>query len=200
MTIETVLYYIDMHGYLIIFLLLFFGIVGIPAPEESLLFLIGILIGYKKLSFGYATCSASLGVFLGMIVAYILGKHLGTPFLYKYGKYIGLNTSNLERVKRNYMRNAYKTILFGLYMPGVRQISPYFAGIVHVPFQRYMAFSLLGTLMWTIPIIALGYYTGEAFHINPKYAPLLGLVSVVVFLVYILMKKIKKIKRNGRKE
>ena len=41
MNIETILHYIDIYGYLIIFLFLFFGIVGIPAPEESLLFLIG---------------------------------------------------------------------------------------------------------------------------------------------------------------
>ncbi|KHF27154.1 hypothetical protein LR68_04018 [Anoxybacillus sp. BCO1] len=36
MEANNILMYIQSHGYIVLFLSLFFGIVGIPAPEESL--------------------------------------------------------------------------------------------------------------------------------------------------------------------
>jgi len=191
MNLETILYYINAYGYLIIFFVLFLGIVGVPAPEESLLFLIGTLVGYHKLSFAMSTMSAGLGVMLGMLVAYIVGKRIGMPFFERYGKYMGVTPERLEKVKIYYMKNAYRTIIIGLHLPGVRQISPYFAGIVGVPFVRYFYVSLFGTVLWIFPITAIGYYAGATLHISPMYAPYIGMVFFFLFLVYIVIKKIK---------
>ncbi|MFD6442012.1 DedA family protein [Peribacillus sp. NPDC060186] len=137
MNIDTLLGFIDLYGYLIIFLFLFFGIVGVPAPEESLLFLIGVLIVQGKLSFGLAVLCAILGAFIGMLTAYVCGKYVGYPFINKYGKYIGITNERWEKAKNNYMENAKKTIVFGFYIPGIRQISPYFAGISNINFWEY---------------------------------------------------------------
>ncbi|WML46025.1 DedA family protein [Neobacillus sp. PS3-40] len=192
MNIETVLNYIALYGYLIITLFLFFGIVGIPAPEESLLFLVGVLIVHHKLSFGPAVLSAVLGAFLGMLTAYFCGKYVGYPFIKKYGKYVGLTNERWENASTKYTKNVRKTILLGFYMPGIRQISPYFAGITKIPFRKFFVFSLLGTLLWTIPFIVAGYYAGKVFNINPEYVPYLGVFFLVVFLIYVLLKHFKK--------
>lgn len=192
MNLETILHYIHAYGYFIIFLVLFLGIVGVPAPEESLLFLIGVLIGYQKLSFVMSTFSASLGVILGMLIAYMLGKHIGMPFFNRFGKYMGVTGERLEKVKIFYMKNAYRTIIIGLYLPGVRQISPYFAGIVGVPFLQYFLVSLLGTVLWIFPVTAIGYYAGTKLHVSPMYAPYIGMVFFFLFLVYILIRKVKE--------
>lgn len=192
MNIETVLNYIALYGYLIITLFLFFGIVGIPAPEESLLFLVGVLIVHHKLSFGLAVLSAILGAFLGMLTAYFCGKYVGYPFIKKYGKYVGLTNERFENASAKYTKNVRKTILLGFYMPGIRQISPYFAGITKIPFRKFFVFSLLGTLLWTIPFIVAGYYAGKVFNINPEYVPYLGVFFLVVFLIYVLLKHFKK--------
>lgn len=196
MKLEHILHYIDAYGYLLIFVLLCFGIAGIPAPEESLLFLIGILIGYHTLSFKWAFVSSFSGVLVGMIIAYFIGKYVGTPFFDKYGKYMGLTPERIEQVKKFYSRNAYRTIVFSLYIPVVRQISPYFAGIVGVPFGRYVLLSTIGSALWTIPIIILGYYAGYTFHISPKYAPYIGVVVAAIFLTYLLMKKLVRKKQK----
>lgn len=192
MSLDHLLHYIDAYGYVIIFVILCFGIVGIPAPEESLLFLIGILVGYHNLSLKLSIFSSFSGVLAGMIIAYFIGKHVGTPFFDKYGKFMGLTPERVVKVKRYYTRNAYRTIVFGLYIPIVRQISPYFAGIVRVPFCRYLLLSTIGSALWTVPVIILGYYAGYTFHISPKYAPYIGIVGAVFFLTYLLMKKLRK--------
>ncbi|MFD4817617.1 DedA family protein [Peribacillus butanolivorans] len=199
MNIDSILHFIDLYGYLIIFLFLFMGIVGIPAPEESLLFLIGVLIGQNKLSFGLATLSAFLGAFIGMLIAYVCGKYVGYHFINKFGKYVGITNDRWEKVQGKYMKNVQKTIVFGFYLPGIRQISPYFAGINHIPFFKFLLFSLLGTVLWTVPFIVAGYYLGNAFHINPEYVPLLGVVFIVFLLIYVSINYMKKKKKNAQK-
>lgn len=191
MNIETILNYIDIYGYLIIFLFLFCGIIGIPAPEESLLFLIGVLIVQSKLSFGLAVLSAFLGAFIGMLTAFGVGKYLGQPFIKKLGKYVGITSERWGKVENKYRQNVRKTILFGFYMPGIRQISPYFAGITNISFRKFFLFSLIGTLLWTVPFIVVGYYAGKMFHINPEYVPYIGVLFLIVFLVFVLIKYIR---------
>ncbi|KWW16537.1 MULTISPECIES: DedA family protein [Peribacillus] len=197
MNIDTILHFINIYGYLIIFLFLFLGIVGIPAPEESLLFLIGVLIVQDKLAFGLSVLSAFLGAFIGMLVAYVCGKYVGYPFINKYGKYVGITNERWEKAKINYMENIQKTIVFGFYIPGMRQISPYFAGISNIPFRKFFFLSLLGTFLWTVPFIVAGYYMGNAFNINPEYVPYLGVFFLFIFVLYGTFKYIKRKKQKS---
>lgn len=197
MNVDTIINYINIYGYFVIFLFLFFGIIGIPAPEESLLFLIGVLSFHHKLSFGLTILCSSLGAFIGMLTAYAVGKYVGSPFIGKYGKYIGITDDRWEKVSRIYSKNVRKTIVFGFYLPGIRQISPYFAGINNIPFRMFLVFSLLGTVLWTIPFIVGGYYAGKVFHINPDYIPFAGLVFFILFLLYVILNFLKKKKKES---
>lgn len=192
MNIETLIDYLNMYGYLIIFALLFLGIVGIPAPEESLLFLIGVLIDQHSLEFFPACSTALLGAFSGMLFAYVMGKYIGSPFIHKYGKYVGITEERWAKVKNKYMKNMRKTIIFGFYMPGIRQISPYFAGINNIPLLDFLLLSFIGTVLWISPFILAGYYTASSIQINPEYVPYLGLIFLLIFLFFILVNFFKK--------
>lgn len=192
MSIDTLLQYLNAYGYLVIFVFLFFGIVGIPAPEESLLFLVGVLIDQHSLAFIPASFSAFFGAFIGMLLAYIVGKYIGSPFIHKYGKYVGITAERWEKVNNNYLKNVRKTIIFGFYMPGIRQISPYFAGMNKISLFEFILSSFVGTVLWIIPFILAGYYAGGALHINPKYIPYLGMVFFLIFLLVVLVNFFKK--------
>ncbi|MFC4411256.1 DedA family protein [Chungangia koreensis] len=192
MSIETFLSYINTYGYIIICIFLFFGIVGIPAPEESLLFFIGVLIDQSSLAFIPAGLSAFFGAFSGMIFAYAIGKYVGMPFVHKYGKYVGITEERWIKVKEKYKGNIKKTIVFGFYIPGIRQISPYFAGMNKVPFMQFLYTSVLGTLVWTMPFILIGYYTSGVFNINLEYMPYIGLFLMLLFIVFGIVKYSKK--------
>lgn len=192
MAANTLLQYIHSYGYVIIAVFLFLGIVGIPAPEESLLVLIGVLIFHNQLSFFPSIVSAFLGAFLGMLVAYGVGRQIGLPFIHKYGRYIGITERRWDQVNEKYSRNAKKTILFGFYIPGIRQISPYFAGITSIPFLKFFFISLQGALVWIFPFVLIGYYAGDFFHIDLSYIPYLGFIFLLLFLVHFVIKRLFK--------
>ena len=192
MTIQTIINDIHQYGYLIIFVFLFCGIIGIPAPEESLLILIGVMIVHQQLSFILAWICAILGIFIGMLTAYGCGMYIGFPFIHKYGKYIGVTPERWNKVQNYYAHNARKTIIFGFYIPGIRQISPYFAGIAKISFVIYFCYALVGTIIWSCIFITFGYYLGDLVGVNIKYIPYLGLLFFVIYLLFVLIKYCKK--------
>ena len=74
MNVDQITEYLLTYGYWIILLVLFCGIVGIPAPEETFLVFIGMLIAKHQLSFYGSIGSAFAGTLVGMLCAYFIGR------------------------------------------------------------------------------------------------------------------------------
>ncbi|WLV25401.1 DedA family protein [Aciduricibacillus chroicocephali] len=199
MNMDTVMNYIQSYGHFMIFLFMFFGIVGIPAPEESLVFFIGVLIAQHRMAAVSSASWALLGVFAGMIFAYAGGRLVGYPLLNKFGKYIGVTRERWEKAKHKLENNVNRTILFGFYMPGIRQISPYLAGIANVGVIRFVILSAIGSILWIVPFLLAGFFIGRTFNINPDYVPFIGLLFLAVFIVYVLVKWLRKRKKKRKR-
>ncbi|WP_081797042.1 DedA family protein [Bacillus ndiopicus] len=191
---DEVLNLLENYGYALIILSLFIGVIGIPAPEESLIFLVGLLVGYGRLALGLSVISAICSVYAALLVAYAIGRWLGYPFMKRFGKFIGLTERNLEIVSKGFQRNALRTVVFGIFIPGLRQLSPYVAGVSRVPFKRYLLYALIATLVWVIPFLIAGRILGSVFHVGPEVAPYMGLGIGVLFVFYWLWKKRKKLR------
>lgn len=192
MTLETIAPYLSTFGYLIIFISLFLGIVGIPAPEESLLVLIGMLCIHSDLSLGFSIFSAFSGTLVGMIVAYFFGRQINPSIFQKYGVFVGLTEERWMKVQENYRKRVKRTIILGLYLPGIRQINPYFAGFARVKFHTYLICSVIGSLIWTIPYMIGSYYVGNLVEIPLQYVSLIGFLFLFLFACSLIVKFVKK--------
>ncbi|NNU84877.1 DedA family protein [Geobacillus sp. BMUD] len=175
--------YVQSYGYVMLFLFLFCGIVGIPAPEESLLFFVGVMVAKEQLLLGPTLVSCWGGAMAGMVTAYGAGRWWGAPFLQKYGKYVGITGERWERARSWFGRYGKWGILFGCYAPGVRQICPYMAGVSRFPFGPFLLLSALGTAGWAVPLTAAGLWLGQRIHIPLISFPLAGLALFLLFLL-----------------
>lgn len=198
MTIDTIIQYLHTYGYYLIFLSLFFGIVGIPAPEESLLVFIGMASVANDLSLGFSMICAFIGTVVGMITAYIVGKMIGYGIVRKFGHLVGLTEERWTTVQKKYKKNIHRTIVFGFYLPGVRQINPYFAGAARVCFLRYIIYSFIGSAIWTVPYILAGYVVGSKMNLPPQYVSYFGLLLFALFIISIAFKFLQKKLYNRR--
>jgi membrane-associated protein len=194
---DQIIHYIQEYSYFIIFLFLFFGIVGIPSPEESLLFLVGVLAAHGQLSMSWGILCSFLGTFAGMTGGYYAGKFVGYPIINKYGKWIGITEEKAISFEAQFTKNSSKTLIMGFFMPGLRQVAPYLSGIFSINIVRYLVISGAGSLLWTITYILLGWGLGSSFPINPNYVPYLGVALLVIFLVTSLARYLRK-KRKER--
>lgn len=189
---EQIIHYIQQYSYFIIFLFLFFGIIGIPSPEESLLFLIGVLAAHGQLSMPLGVLFSFLGTYSGMIGGYYAGKLVGFPLINKYGKWIGMSEDKIVKFEGQFKKNSSKTVIMGFFMPGLRQVAPYLSGIFSINLVKYLVITSAGSLLWAITYILLGWGLGSSFPINPNYVPYLGVGLLVIFIVTTLVRYLRK--------
>lgn len=175
--------YVQSYGYVTLFLFLFCGIVGIPAPEESLLFFVGLIVAKEQLLLWPSLASCWGGAMTGMVAAYGAGRWWGAPFMKKYGKYVGITDERWGRAQLWFRRYGKWGILFSCYAPGVRQICPYMAGVSRFPFRPFLLLAALGTAGWVAPLMFVGLLLGRHVHIPLVSFPLVGLALFLLFLL-----------------
>lgn len=161
---ELALQWIMQHGYVGIFSLLVFGIIGLPVPDEWLLTFSGYLIFKRTLLFVPTFAAAFLGSACGITVSYLLGRVLDTYVLVKYGWIFHLTPSRLARVHSWFERRGRWTLLVGYFVPGVRHLTGYVAGASELSFINFATFAYTGAFCWAAIFITLGYVLGEEWN------------------------------------
>ncbi|MFD2617317.1 DedA family protein [Terrilactibacillus laevilacticus] len=199
---ELIQNYFYTYGYLAIFIFIFFGIVGIPSPEESFLIFVGIALSQGSLNIALCILIAFLGSLTGMITSYLIGYYIGKPFIIKYGKYIGLTPERWRKAEEKFQKRAFIMITIGYFIPGIRQINPYMAGLSRYKFIFYLIASTIGALVWCNLFILLGFFVGNKVHeyltFTPVHIAIVGSILAFVFIIVTIVHFIR-IKRSSGK-
>ena len=156
--------WITQHGYVGIFSLLVFGIVGLPVPDEWLLTFSGYLVFKRTLLLFPTFMAAFLGSACGITVSYTLGRILDTYVLVKYGWIFHLTPERLARVHSWFERRGRWTLLVGYFVPGVRHLTGYVAGVSELSFADFALFAYTGAFCWAAVFITIGYVLGEEWN------------------------------------
>lgn len=194
--IDSVLNLVEQYGPFVIFVCLFFGVVGIPAPEETLVVIVGILIQHHALPMFSSVIASFLGVFCGFLSSYAVGRYAGAPVFYKITKRMKMSEFKVQAFQEKYEKNYKRALLVGLFIPGARQINPYLAGISKIPFIPYVIVSLIGTSIWVFPFMILGYATANVITIKYEYLPFIGIAIGLSFISYFTIQHFYKKKKN----
>jgi membrane protein DedA with SNARE-associated domain len=188
------------YGYIALYVLLSAGIVGVPVPDETLMTFVGSLTAPGG-PFSYATALIVIfaGTMTGMVVSYMLGHKVGKPFLYRFGKWIKLTPSRLDRAEGWFKRYGMWAIFFGYFVPGVRHLTCYLSGVSNVGLGKYLLYSSAGALIWCTTFLTLGHLLGanldSMLHLFHRYlGASLGVLLVLILIgiwIYALVKKRK---------
>src|SRR5262249_6392179 len=182
--------WITRHGYAGIFSLLVFGIVGLPVPDEWLLTFSGYLVFNHTLRFVPTFLAALLGSACGISVSYMLGRVFDTYVLERYGRIFHLTPARLARVHSWFERRGRWTLLVGYFIPGVRHLTGYVAGVSELSYANFALFAYTGAFCWTATFITAGYILGEngsrvmerMESLHPTTVLVVGLAIVAVLL------------------
>jgi membrane protein DedA with SNARE-associated domain len=157
--------WITRYGYLAIFVLLIFGIVGLPVPDETLLTFTGYLIYRSELSMPLAFAAAVAGSASGMTISYALGRSFGLALLHRFGKHVHLTPERLARAHAWFERIGHWALTVGYFIPGVRHLTAYAAGMTEVAPHQFALFAYSGTVLWVTAFLSLGYFLGERWKV-----------------------------------
>jgi membrane-associated protein len=171
--------------YLILFAIIFAetGFVVTPfLPGDSLLFAAGALIavGNTGLSIYLLTLILIAAAFTGNSVNYMIGGYLG-PKVFKEKNKI-LKLSYYEQTHAFFEKHGALAVIFSRFMPIIRTIAPFVAGVSRMSFLKYSLYNIIGGASWIIVFLFAGYFLGNVPFFKAHFA----LVGVVIILLSII--------------
>jgi len=137
---------------------LFFGFF---LPGDSLLLTAGLLASRGTLNVAILVPLLFVAAVLGDTVGYWFGARTG-PLLFRRENSLLFRRENLLKAKAFYEKHGGKTVTLARFLPFVRTFVPIVAGAAEMHYVRFLAFNLLGGVLWAIGMTLLGYYLGNA--------------------------------------
>jgi membrane protein DedA with SNARE-associated domain len=190
-------YLLGRFGYFGIILALIGGIIGLPIPDEVLLTYVGFNVYIGKMAYIPSLVSAFTGAIGGISLSYFLGIKLGLPFLKKYGPKFHINEAKINRTKNLFSKIGPFLLIIGYFIPGVRHITAYLAGINNYSYKKFALFAYTGALIWSTAFITLGKALGDKwsnviYYIERYRLFIIPLVALAVIVgVFVFWRKRK---------
>ena len=103
-----------------------------------------------------------LGASIGSTVIYLIALKLGRVALLKYLRYVKVSEKKLTRVENWFQKYGDKAVLFGRMVPVFREMISIPAGLLKMKFAKFLTYTILGSCGWSITLILVGYYFGNA--------------------------------------
>lgn len=189
------------YRYVGLLVLLSFGMLGLPVPDEFLMTFSGFQTSLGHMNFGKTLLLASLGSFIGMNLSYWIGRKLGIPFLHRIAPYLHLNEKRISRAEHWFSKFGDRLIVIGYFFPGFRHFTAYFAGMSELNYARYATLAGLGALLWSATFITLGRVLGVHWKgitaLLHRYLASGGIVlAIIVVIVYVYSVKKGKVEED----
>ena len=181
MSEQTVVQWITNYGYVGMFFLLIFGIIGLPVPDEWLLVISGYLAFKNVLGLFPTLVIAAIGSAGGLTVSYLLGRTSSDFIIRRYGRWLSIDDEKIQRVQHWFQNLGRWVLVVGPFIPGVRNLMGYVAGASKLRMHVFMRFAYAGALISSATFVTFGYFVGQ--HVNWNYSriPLIAIAAGVVF-------------------
>jgi membrane protein DedA with SNARE-associated domain len=152
---------IDTLGYVGLVVLMAVEHVFPPIPSEVVLPLAGFEVARGNMSFAGALGAATAGSLIGASFLYGLARSGGRPLVLRLRSVLRISEEDLDRAERRFERHSGWIVVLGRMVPGIRSAVSVPPGLLRMPFRRYLALTLAGSLVWNAALILAGQQLGS---------------------------------------
>jgi membrane-associated protein len=183
-----------MWAYGVLFAIIFAetGLVIMPfLPGDSLLFLAGAIVrdveasndipADQKISMLWLCLTLIVAAILGDTVNYHVGYFFG-PRVFKNPKSFWLNPSHLEKTQQFFEKYGGKAIILARFVPIVRTFAPFVAGIGNMNYSRFLAYNVIGGVVWVLLCLYAGYWFGGMPFVQKNFELVLVMIIAISLL------------------
>jgi len=166
--------------YAILFLIIFCetGLVVMPLlPGDSLLFAAGAVAASGRLDVGLLCALLIVAAILGNAVNYWVGRVAGIELQRRYPRLI--RQQYLDKTHAYFERYGGKTIVIARFVPIVRTVAPFAAGVGQMSHLRYQSYNVAGSMLWVLLLVPAGYFFANVPIVRDNF-------SVVVIGIIVL--------------
>lgn len=173
------------YGYPALTLLLVLGALGAPLPSGLSMVVAGSLAAQGQIRWELLAIVATAASVAGDLGGYGIGRVLGDRFLEVRGHWFGLTPDRRARAEQLFERWGALGVLLSrslvsLLGPAVNLI----AGASRYRFGAFVAFAILGRLLWSSAYLGLGYFAGGGLEPAADFlGSLTGLLVSLALLI-----------------
>jgi len=154
---------------------------GFFLPGDSLLFVSGFLASQGYFSIFWLCFGIFIAGVLGNLFGYEFGRRVG-PNIFSREDSIFFKKAHALKAQAFYEKHGPKTIVLARFMPIVRTFAPIVAGVANMHFRTFLLFNILGSLVWTLGLVLLGYFLGSIIDVDRYLLPIVITIVVLSFL------------------
>jgi len=194
-------------AYAILFTIIFLetGLVVMPfLPGDSLLFAAGMLAARPNAALNphLLFLILSLAAICGDNVNYAIGKFLG-PRLFRKADSRFFRREHLDKTHAFFERYGGKTIIVARFVPIVRTLAPFVAGLGTMTYGRFIGFSVFAAFFWVGVCMYLGFFFGGIAWVQENFAAAVLLIvaaSVAPAAIKVLLVRRGKSASSSRQD
>lgn len=199
--------WVENWGYLAVFFGIMLENAGVPAPGELIIIAGAVMAGKgaevltgapAPLKIHLVYLWAVLGAVIGDNVGYWVGATGGRALFLRLFKVFGVTEAKLEKAERAFEGRAEWAVFFGRFVTLLRIFAGPLAGIVRMPYGKFVFFNAAGALVWVAVVAGLSYAFSEELDLIIKVLKRLGYVGLAVFtglVTYMVWRRVQKKRR-----
>ena len=181
---------IEQFGYAGVFVAMGLESACIPLPSEVIMPFAGFVVWKGELTLIGVALVGTAGCLAGSLVAYSVGAYGGLPLLERYGKYVLIRKSELDRAHTWFERFGEIAVFVGRVLPIVRTFISLPAGVAQMDVKKFSLYTVLGSLPWCFGLAYVGVLLGphwsdlEALFRYLNIVVIAGIIGLVGYLIY----------------
>ncbi|MDQ0603496.1 membrane protein DedA with SNARE-associated domain [Streptomyces canus] len=187
--------------YLLVGLVIGLESLGIPLPGEIILVSSALLASqHGEIDPFILGACASAGAIIGDSIGYAIGRKGGRPLLAWLGRKFPRHFSegHIATAERSFEKWGMWAVFFGRFVALLRIFAGPLAGVLRMPYWKFLIANVLGGILWAGGTTAVIYYVGIVAESWLKRFSWLGLVlAVLIGLTSMLVLKRKAAKAQG---
>lgn len=179
------------HAYAVLFGWVLVEQAGLPVPSIPLLMAAGTMSSARHMHIAYALPIVMFACLLADSAWYWLGRRYGSRVLEALCRFSLEAATCVTKTQGTVIRRGAFTLLFAKWVPGLSTMAAPIVGQAEVPYSRFIAYDMAGTLMWAGGWLFAGRFFGDvversqgAFSILGNTAGLIVLLVVVGVVAY----------------
>jgi membrane protein DedA with SNARE-associated domain len=135
---------------------------GVPLPGETILLFASFLAySERDLQLSWIIVVATLVTTVGGGLGFALGYHGGRPLLERYQRTFRVSQATLERGENLFVRFGAITVFLARFVFGIRILAGPMAGVLRMPWRKFLFWNFLGAAAWVTVISSAGYLFGR---------------------------------------
>ena len=162
----------------------------------------GLFANGGELALPLVMLSGFVGAFISDNSVYWIGRVGGRPLIYRILKMRFLNflidEESLDRAGRYFEAHGGKTVFVGRFGPGLRSMTPLFAGVTRMRYYRFLPYNLAAGVVWAVAYSLVGYVFGQYWDELLAVARSLGYGVVAIVALVFLAYFVRRWLSNGR--